>query len=280
MKGRQLFFYGLILLIIAACGKEVVNEPNPNEPPPQLKEMLVTKITTVTDGFSIVRRFEYNTNGRLERIIVDHPGIPEKYYIEFTYDANNRLDQSSIYENKSGTKELIETRKYYYNAPGNIVADSAFKLSGEFISENQYSYDNQNRLLSSRKTDFANIRYDYGSSQNATKTNYKYPDWNEVVYARYNSFDKKKCVYFENKTFQAYNRAYRSRFEFHSFPNNPLRYQEARVITIPGVVTEYRDMTEDYQYNENDYPIKRTITETLSTGSKVIAEQWLEYKEK
>src|SRR4030095_2406649 len=263
MKRMRSVLCAVVLLIMVACGKDGENTPNPPIPPS--KKVLLTRLITESSGFKGYKQLVYDNAGKLAQIISDSFGKPGNLYIQFTYDANGRLIQSTDYGNAIGPMELVEIRKYYYDAAGNIIGDSAFKQNAEhtWYWDNRYSYDAQNRLLTVNTANGTQIRYDYGAGKNPLNKYVKYSTTQELPILKYDSFDNKKCIYFDNKTLLAYFRAFRWKYYEDFFPNNAVRYKEALGITSTAVL-EYGDINEEFQYNASGYPIRRRITESTT----------------
>lgn len=265
-----------ILLINFSCGKKG-DDPIP-QPPPPAKKVLLKKVINESDGLSYYRQFEYDSQDRIIKVIADSATKPGNTDIEFFYDAQNKLIKSIDYGNSNGPNEFVETRRYYYDAAGNCLADTAFnkdEIKTGFW-DNAHTFDAQNRLIKTVTGNQTIIRYEYGAGKNPTSQYVKYFGLSDLNIKQFTLFDDKKSWTCDNKTIILYYRSYGSKYTNDLFPNNPVKYKEAIAINSTSVL-EYANMEEVYQYNADNYPISRRVTEISQAGTRVVYEQKFEY---
>ena len=225
---------------------------------------------------------EYDADYRLTKISSAQVGNPPVLATAFFYDSQNRLIETRDYGNANGPHVLHEIRKFYYDAAGNCIGDTAFdeNMYKTHYWDNSYTFDGQGRMLSKKHANDNVFRYEYGAGKNPVKAYMHFSGKPELERIIYNKFDDKKTWLGESPALRLYFRVYGHKYAEDFFENNAIDYKET-VSTINGTsIYERADMKKALQYNASGYPVKREVIQTSTGGTSTVYKEQYEYEEK
>lgn len=269
------------LLFIAFCGIGWACQKGKDDGSQQTSRKTYLKRIIYGDSstkyFSL---FQYDSNGKVVKYFWDSIGKPGILNTEFYYNGQNRLSETKVYANNGST--VSEIRKYYYDANGYCIGDTAFDVQGRktWYWDNSYSYDSDGRLLTVKHQNETVIRYEYGANKNPTKSYIKSQGQPELAKTIYSIFDNKKSWLGDCKELRHYFLVYGHKYAFDFFENNAIEYKELWSRTTGTTNGEWSNMKEELIYNASGYPIKRKVIQTNSGGTNVVWQEEYEFEEK
>lgn len=171
---------------------------------------------------------EYNNNLLIKLSYFDIDGLTN--YFTFEYNSNNRIETKSYYNDLNSSTFVKKSWQTFFYEGDKIIKIENYRLDGTLKGYNEYDYDANNNMIK-------NTRYNI----NADGTNYK-------IYESSYTFDDKNYI-FNNIT---------SKWEPRDFNKNNYLTNAWVFYDEYGNTTTSFETTYTYDYNEDNYPVKRT----------------------
>jgi hypothetical protein len=257
LKKRNLLIPVICSLIMSACTKDAVTNPDPGTQPPASGKKL-SKIEY--DGGSY-EAIEYNVNGTISKItnhIAYTNGTPAHVVYSFVYVSGVlsevRGDDGSKYKYSFVNQQPVRTE--VYAATGNMIAFYEYTYTGSKLART----DGYSRLPGGGLPATPTFRYDneYNSNGNLKKMSLYYRNAVTGQLEKVNDYQFDQYDSFRNTTALFENNPYLPLETF--IPNNPLTeiHYDAN-----GAIEE--NVTHVYTYDAEGNPLTRKTT-TKATG--------------
>lgn len=248
---KTIIAIAILSLFSISCSSDDESTPEPTKP-----TYLLTKTTNdlgystytydannklstvehINPGFTNYKTtFFYNSNGKLEEALDSSSGGPFPSSIKskatYIYDAQNRLIERKYFQNSDDSPTQYDyVRSYFFEYNGNSVIQKEVE-KGKSLPSNRYVFD-------------------FDTNGNILK----YTSYNQIDANNPNGLINFSTVYvFDDKMNVESSFPTESLFPFIT-KNNPIKYTQTDQSGTPTIT----DIA--YEYNQDGYPIKRTVS--------------------
>ncbi len=260
MKKLNAAVLSLALLLAVSCGKETKHEdPAPEvitqQPQPQVQNPVQKTCRLVGQSQGSYINYVNDASGKVIRINASSPFPPDYgFYQELIYNADGNIEEVKSY---TGNNVLTGYHTYTYNAnrlPETVSNYEVFTNGTIYRGYTQFEYNAGMQLI--KKSMFGP-----GQTVSSSYSLYTYPAPDQSKEEDYYA-DASGNIRLVTTTIMHYDNK-RSPYTLLNFMNERMlvsKHNDIATFQTNHNNNTTNNYTSTYEYNEEDYPVKRTIT--------------------